>query len=206
MHRILDRRPARPVNFASNRLPTTYSVPVPRLRYRLLVLAALLAVFPFFLRRRPRVERRITILAPPEAIFPFLEDLRHWPLWTAWDERETHFYAYSEDPRGAGAEQRWRTARMDGVLRVVKSETDERLDYELEMRDGAYRMFGRIELHADGACTRVIWKTVWDLAENPYGRYCDLFLRWVIGRDFAAGLANLKALVESTPASPLPHA
>ena len=172
---------------------------MPRLRFRLLALAIFLAVFPFFLRRRPRVVRQITILAPPAAIFPFLNELRNWPLWTAWSEREEIHYAYGETSIGTGAEQRWRNARMDGVLRVVRSDADERIDYELVMRAGTYRLFGRLELQPDGACTRVTWKCVWDLSENPYRRYLDLFLRWMIGRDFAAGLANLKTLVEAAP-------
>jgi hypothetical protein len=33
-----------------------------------------------------------------------------------------------------------------------------------------------------------------------FRRYFDLFLRWMIARDFAVELANLKALVERAPA------
>ncbi len=65
------------------------------------------------------------------------------------------------------------------------------------MGDGAYQLVGRLELHPDGACTRLVWKCAWDLAKNPYRRYFDLALRWAMRRDFAAGLENLKALVES---------
>jgi len=172
-------------------------VPVKSFRFRLFLFATYLLVFPFFLRRRPRVERRITILAPPAAVFPFLNDLRNWPLWTAWNERETINYAYGATTVGEGAEQRWASRRMSGVMRILKSERDERIDYELEMEGGAYQIVGRLELHPDGACTRIVWKCAWSRAANPYRRYFDLLLRWIIRRDFAAGLDNLKALVES---------
>jgi hypothetical protein len=176
---------------------------VKRPSIRLLALAAFLIVFPFFLRRRPRVERRITILAPPETIFPFLNDLRNWPLWTAWSRREEIHYTYGEIPAGAGAEQSWKNRKMRGVMRILKAESNERIDYELTMQDGKYRMFGRVELHADGECTRVVWKCVWDLAKNPYHRYFDLLLRWMIRSDFAEGLTNLKAVVENIHSRPL---
>jgi hypothetical protein len=170
---------------------------VKSLRTRLLLFITFLLVFPFFLRRRPRVERRITILAPPSTIFPFLNDLRNWPLWTVWDRREKIDYEYGATTAGEGAEQRWASRHMSGVLRIVKSEHDERIDYELEMGDGAYQLVGRIELHPDGACTRLVWKCAWDLAKNPYRRYFDLLMRWMMRRDYAAGLDNLKALIES---------
>ena len=172
-------------------------LPVKSLRFRLLLLALFLAVFPFFLRRRPRVERRITILAPPASIFPFLNDLRNWPLWTAWSGRDDIQVAYGPTTSGAGAEQRWENCHMSGVMRILKSDADERIDYEVEINGGAHLVIGRIELHSDGACTRLVWKCAWDRAENPYWRYVDLFMRWMIRRDFGQGLANLKALIES---------
>lgn len=170
------------------------------LRVRFLLLATFLLIFPFFLRRRPRVERRITILAPPSAIFPYLNDLRNWPLWTAWNRREEIHFTYGGTASGEGAEQHWQGCKMDGVMRIEKSEPDERIDYELEIDGGAYQIVGRIELHPDGACTRIVWKCAWDRAENPYRRYLDQLMRWMIGRDFAESLANLKAVVEGTEA------
>jgi len=167
-------------------------------RFRLLLFATFLLVFPFFLRRRPRVERRITILAPPATIFPFLNDLRNWPLWTVWGEQEALHFTCSANAAGTGAEQHWSGCKFDGTMRILKSDTDERIDYELEMSGGFAPIVGRIELHPDGACTRLVWKCAWDRAENPYRRYLDQFMRWMIGRDFVASLAKLKRVVEST--------
>ena len=176
-------------------------IPVKSLRFRFFLLAAFLLVFPFFLRRRPRVERRITILARPPAIFPLLNDLRNWPLWSAWGEGEEMRLTYGETVSGVGAEQRWHGRHLEGAMHIVKSEPDQRIDYEVTMNGGAYRLVGRIELQPDGACTRLVWKCAWDRAENPYRRYFDLVLRWMIRRDFARGLANLKTLIERAEAS-----
>lgn len=188
----LDTSPVPPVN------PSLLSFsPVKSLRFRLVLFAAFLLVFPFFLRRRPRVERRITILAPPSAIFPLLNDLRNWPLWTAWCERGDVRLSFAEPYSGIGAEQRWQSRQTEGVVRIVKSDQNERLDYEAIFNNGANQIVGRIELHSDGACTRIVWKCAWDRAENPYRRYIDLLMRWMIRRDFARGLVNLKSLVEN---------
>ena len=169
---------------------------MPRLRVRLLVFAIFLLTFPFFLRRRPRVERRITILAPPETIFPLVNDLRNWPLWTAWSEREEIEFNYGDVVEGAGALQRWRTAKTDGMLRIVRSRANRRIDYTLEMDAGKYHLLGRVDFIPDGACTRIVWKCVWPSARNPYMRYIDLAFRWLMGRDFARGLARLRTAVE----------
>ena len=173
----------------------------PPLPIRLFAVAVFLAVFPFFLRRRPRVERRITICAPPRVIFPMINDLRNWPLWTEWSRRDDIHFSYGETPAGEDAMQRWSTRKMSGVMRITRSEPDTRIDYELEISPGFQRLLGRIELTEDGACTRVAWRCVWDLAHNPYRRYLDLLCRWWIARDFAAGLRNLKDLVEN-PSAP----
>ena len=167
------------------------------LRFRLTLFAIFLLVFPFFLRRRPRVERRITILASPSAIFPLLNDLRNWPVWTAWSERGNLRVTHGETVNGAGAEQRWQSGCTEGVVRIVRSDLDERIDYEVDIDHGAHLIVGRIELQPDGACTRLVWKCAWDRAENPYRRYVDLLMRWMIRRDFARGLENLKSLIES---------
>jgi uncharacterized protein YndB with AHSA1/START domain len=189
---VLDSGRFPPIN------PSIYSqAPVKSTRFRLLLLAAFLLVFPFFLRRRPRVEQRVTILAPPDAVFPLINDLRNWPLWTAWSERADMRFAQGELVAGAGAEQRWQTETMQGVLRIVKSEPGQRIDYEVTIDEGAYQIIGRIELQPDGACTRLLWKCAWARAENPYRRYVDLLMRWMIRRDFARSLVNLKALVEN---------
>jgi hypothetical protein len=175
---------------------------MPRLRVRLSVLAIFLLVFPFFLRRRPRVGRRITICAPPERIFEMLNDLRNWPRWTAWSQRDEIAFDYGDVTSGVGAVQRWQQGNHAGTLRIIRSEPDTRIDYHLEMNDGKFRLLGRIDLVRDGACTRLLWKCVWEPARNPYMRYADLFFRWMIGRDFSAGLANLKELIEMREPNP----
>jgi hypothetical protein len=167
-----------------------------RFQIRLLFLAGFLLIFPFFLRRRQRVERRITILARPADIYPLLDELRTWPSWTRWNSLEQLEYDFGEKSAGEGAILRWRSRQMAGELRSVRSEPNERLDYEMTLSDFA-PIFGRIQLQEDGACTRVIWRCVWERAHNPYRRYFDLLARYLIGCDFQASLERLKRIVEA---------
>ena len=167
-----------------------------RPQLRLALLAAFLLIFPWFLRRRPRVQSKVTICMPPTVIFPYLNDLRNWPLWTVWSHRGRMHYSYSDSSIGTGAVQRWRGGRFSGELRIVRSEPDSRIDYELRITRGAYELFGRIELEADGACTRVTWKAVWERPANPYHRYFDLFLQLKLRRDFTRSLEQLRDMIE----------
>ncbi len=167
-----------------------------RLQSRLLLLAGFLLVFPLFLRRRRRVERHIAIMASPEEIFPYFNDLRNWPLWTEWGRRDAMAFSYGAQSLGEGAVQRWRNSWMSGEMRIVRTEENARIDYEVEIPRSA-PFLGRILLQKDGACTRVTWRCVWEMADNPYRRYFDLLIQKLLQRDFASSLERLKSIVEN---------
>jgi Polyketide cyclase / dehydrase and lipid transport len=163
---------------------------------RLLALIPVAVALPFFLPRRPRVVRRILIRAKPAEIFPFLNDLRNWPLWTTWARRDNIHFSYDGAPSGIGAVQRWEARSLEGVLKITQSVPDERVVYDLTMGHGRYFMEGVLSLESFGELTRVTWLCKWHSGPNPYMRYIDLAFKWRIGRDFGAGLENLRQLVE----------
>lgn len=165
---------------------------------KLLVLLALLLVAPWFISRKFRVVRRVLIRARPADIFPLVNDLRHWPRWTAWSQREELHFSYEGAPSGVGAVQRWSNSCMDGMIRVVQSVPDERLAYDLTMRGGKHRLEGIIALEPAGDFTRVTWICKWDAGTNPYTAYFSLFMKRFIARDFSTGLQNLRRLAEQS--------
>jgi len=169
-----------------------------RILLRLLAFAAFVLVFPFFLRRRHRVVRRAILRGTPAEIFPLINDLRNWPRWTTWNRREEIHYTYEGSPSGIGAVQKWSSRRMDGTIHIVQSVPDERIAYTLDIADGKYHMDGVIVVEpVRKHLTRVTWVAGWHGNPNPYERYVDLLMRWWIGRDFEAGLENLRELAES---------
>ena len=164
---------------------------------RLFAIFGFLAVFPFFVSRRSRVTRSVWIAVPPAGVCPFVNSLKNWDLWTAWSRRQT-METYCEGPdSGQGAVQRWATCCMRGATRITGTEPDQRVTYSVEMRDGRYILEGSIVVEPLGTGSRITWSCEWLGGENPYLRYLDLTMQAVIGRDFAAGLSNLKQLAES---------
>jgi hypothetical protein len=163
----------------------------------LLALLAAFAVAPFFLNRKIRVVRRKLIDAKPVDLFPFINDLRNWPLWTEWPRRETVHYTFSGPESGVGAVQSWETVQMDGVLTLTDSVTDAHIGFDHDVANGKYHMEGVIALEPVGEQTLVTWVCTWRSNEFPLLRYVDLVCKWMLSRDFEAGLENLRLVAEN---------
>jgi hypothetical protein len=161
---------------------------------RWLALVGVLIVLPYFLPRKSRVLRRTLVRAKPHDIFPLVNDLKNWPQWTAWNRKEKIDYAYDGISAGPGAVQKWRSSRQHGTLHIVQSVENERVTYDLDM--GPFHIEGLLAIEPLGLFSRVSWLCKWNTGANPYLRYRDLIGRFMIGRDFDTGLANLKQLGE----------
>ena len=55
---------------------------------------------------------------------------------------------------------------------------------------------GKLELTPAGSNTNVTWTNAGDLGGNPVVRYFGLVMDSMVGKDFRAGLNNLKTLAE----------
>ena len=173
-------------------------------RLRLGALALAIGITPFFLPRKPRVARRIVIRANRAHIFPLINDLRNWPRWTAWNQRQEIEYHYDGPPAGTGATQHWRSPSHAGVLHMTQSHEGDRIAYTLTM-DDRWLMEGAISLEEIAPHhTRVLWVSRWQGAVVPWARYMDLAMMLWIGRVFPAGLETLRKLAEAT--APVPAA
>ena len=169
-----------------------------RLRFRLGALALIVGIIPFFLPRRPRIARRILIRTDRAHIFQYINDLRNWPRWTAWNQRQEIEYHYDGPPAGPGATQHWRCAGHSGVLHMTQSHEGERIAYTL-MMDDRWLLEGAISLEEVAPHqTRVLWIARWQGGAMPWARYVDLMMMLWIGHDFSAGLENLRRLAETT--------
>ncbi|HEX4085103.1 MAG TPA: SRPBCC family protein [Chthoniobacteraceae bacterium] len=168
------------------------------IRIRLGLLALTVGVAPLFLPRRPRIARRVLIRADAAHIFPLINDLRNWPRWTAWNQRQEIEYHYDGPAAGAGATQHWRSRGHAGVLHVTQSHEGERIAYTLMMGD-RWLLEGAISLEAAAPHqTRVLWISRWQGAALPWARYRDLMMMVWLGHDFSTGLENLRKLAETT--------
>ena len=81
-------------------------------------------------------------------------------------------------------------------MTFTQAEPGQRLAYDLFFPDFGTTSTGELRLAPAGAGTRVTWVMNGDMGRNPLFRWMALNADKMIGPDFEAGLANLKALAE----------
>ena len=141
---------------------------------------------------------KLTISAPPEKIYALVADPRGWQQWSAWNRRDPAMaIEYSGPASGSGAVWAWKSkSQGDGRMTFTNAEPPERLGYELFFPDFGTTSTGDFRLEANGGATQVTWTMNGDMGGNPVYRWMGLFMDRMVGPDFDAGLANLKALAE----------
>lgn len=162
------------------------------------VLAAVLLVGGWLLSPRFTVTRSIAVAAPPAKVYALVVDPREWKRWTVWNQRDPAMeITYAGPPAGVGAAWAWKSrSEGDGRMTFTAAEPDRRLGYELFFPDFGTTSAGDISLAPEGGGTRVSWTMNGDMGRNPLFRWFALFADRMVGKDFDAGLANLKALAE----------
>jgi uncharacterized protein YndB with AHSA1/START domain len=171
------------------------------LKTLLIAVVALLALlFGVGLLLSPKfvVSRSVTVNAPPEKIYALIADPRSWTQWSAWNQRDPMMtIEYSGPASGAGAVWAWQSkSQGDGRMTFTTAEAPKRLGYELFFPDFGTTSTGDFRLDANGGATQVTWSMNGDMGANPLYRWMGLFMDRMVGPDFDAGLANLKALAE----------
>lgn len=143
-------------------------------------------------------ERSVLIQAPPGVIFPYVNNLKKWREWAVQDQHRPDLATeYSGPDAGVGATSRWQDENGRAVLKIMQSERNERVGYQVLFNAGALQAQGSIILFAEGPATRVLWKVGGERGSNPAHRYRALLDRYWIGKDLAASLQTLKQKIES---------
>lgn len=165
------------------------------------VVIAIVAILAFAATRPDTfvVRRTAVIDAPPEALVARVEDFHQWRAWSPWEKMEPDMARTYEGPeRGVGAAYAWTgkkvgAGRMEIQKVVLAREVVFRLDF---LKPFKATNTGRFTFEPEGAATRVTWSMEGGV---PYvsklmGLVFDMDK--MIGKDFEAGLANLKAQAE----------
>jgi uncharacterized protein YndB with AHSA1/START domain len=167
------------------------------------VLAVLLGTLLVYAATRPdslHVERSVTIQAPPETVFALIADFHRWAAWSPWEKMDPAMTrAYSGSPSGRGAVYEWKgnnqvgSGRMEITDTAAPSRVAIQVDF-VEPFEG--HNVATFELVPQSGTTNVRWSMD---APSPYlaklmGVFVDMDA--MIGTDFEAGLANLKAIAE----------
>jgi uncharacterized protein YndB with AHSA1/START domain len=164
-------------------------------------LFALLYVGGWLLSPKFTVTRSVHVNAPPAKVYAFVVDPREWKKWTVWNRRDPAMQiTYSGPPSGAGAGWAWQSASEgDGRMTFTAAEPERRLAYDLFFPDFGTTSQGDLRFAPEGSATRVSWTMNGDMGRNPLFRWFALFADRMVGKDFDAGLVNLKTLAESPP-------
>jgi uncharacterized protein YndB with AHSA1/START domain len=171
------------------------------LKWLAIVLVALVAVLfvgGYALSPEFRVLRSTTVNATPDKVYALVADPREWKRWTVWNQRDPAMaITYSGPASGVGAGWAWQSkTEGDGKMTFTAAEPGRRLAYELYFPDFGTTSSGTLVLAAEGSGTKVSWTMNGNMGSNPLFRWIALFGDQMVGPDFEAGLANLKALAE----------
>jgi uncharacterized protein YndB with AHSA1/START domain len=161
-------------------------------------IALALVAAGIFMPSKFSVQRSIAINAPPKKIYDLVVEPRQWPRWSAWNQRDPQMkITYKGPPFGMGARWEW-ASKTEGAgnMELTRVEPDRAVEYSLFMPDFGMRSTGAFRLEPEGAATKVTWIIAGDVGGNPLKHYLVLTMDRMVGPDFEAGLANLKALAE----------
>ena len=147
-----------------------------------------------------RVQRSVSINAPPERIFSLISDFHQWVTWSPYEQKDPAMKrTYSGAERGRGAVYAWDgnknvgSGRMEILDVSAPSKIVIKLDFFKPFEGHNTAEFTMLP-QGDG--THVTW--LMHGPANFMSRLIQVFINLdhMIGRDFEAGLANLKTITE----------
>ena len=161
-------------------------------------LVVLLVVVGLFLPGTFTVVRSADIAAPADKVYALVADPRGWKQWSAWNKRDPQMQIeYSGPPSGAGAKWAWKSkSQGDGEMTFTAAEPGKRVGFDLYFPDFGTTSKGELRFEPAGAGTRVTWTMNGDMGKNPLYHWFALGADSMVGKDFAEGLAGLKAAAE----------
>ena len=148
-----------------------------------------------------QVRRTIVVNAAPEKIYPYINDFKSWTAWSPYEKKDPAMKrTYGSATSGKGATYSWDGDNNvgSGSMEILDAPAPKRVTIKLD--------FSRpFEAHntadftfepANGGGTQVSWAMT---GPTPFfGKILHVFIDMdkMVGRDFEAGLANLKAIAE----------
>lgn len=167
------------------------------------VLALAIAAVLILAARKPdrfAVQRATTVQAPPDRIFPLINDFHQWGSWSPYETRDPAMKrSYSGADSGKGAVYGWEGNKDvgSGRMEILDAQAPSKIVIKLDF-------FAPFEGHntaeftmlPQGDGTNVTWSMH---GPSPFiGKIMHVFIDMdrMVGKDFEAGLANLKRLTE----------
>lgn len=173
--------------------------PMMRLILGLGVLVLILAAVALGLPAHVTVTRSVVVNAPEYAIYPYLNNLRKFPDWSPWADRDPNMkVTYSGPPEGKGAKVAWESEKPSvgtGSMEIVDNEQSRSVDLSADFN--GLKGLSSYQLTPAGAGSKVTWSFSYETGSSPVKRWKGLMLDRFIGAEYLKGLEKLKAKVEA---------
>ena len=145
------------------------------------------------------LSRSASIAATPQRLYPLIADMKSFNTWNPWLRKDpSSKLTYEGPPSGVGSAYAWESDQLGaGRMEVTELTPDSRVAAKLEFLKPMVA-HNRVEftLQPQGAQTNVTWTMSGPM---PYlSKLICVFVSMdrMVGPDFEAGLANLKAQAE----------
>jgi uncharacterized protein YndB with AHSA1/START domain len=167
------------------------------------VLAIAIAVVLILAAAKPdtfSVQRGATMKAPPEKIFALINDFHQWGKWSPWENRDPAMTrSFSGAESGQGAVYAWEGNKNvgSGRMEILDAATPSKIIIKLDfLKPFEAHNMAEFTMLPQGDATSVNW-----VMHGPapfLSKMMQVFMNMdrMIGKDFEAGLANLKGLAE----------
>jgi hypothetical protein len=167
------------------------------------VLAIVIAVVLILAAAKPdtfSVQRGATMKAPPEKIFSLINDFHQWGKWSPWENRDPAMTrSFSGAESGQGAIYAWEGNKNvgSGRMEILDAATPSKITIKLDfLKPFEAHNMAEFTMLPQGDATSVNW-----VMHGPapfLSKMMQVFMNMdqMIGKDFEAGLANLKGLAE----------
>ena len=172
----------------------------------LIAVVVLIALLVVIIAMRPstfRVERVATIAAPAEVVFDKVNNLRGWGAWSPWERKDPDMRrTFGGPPEGVGSTYAWAGDKNvgEGRMTIERSDRPSLIRIKLEFfKPFAGTNTATFTFTPDAQGTKVNW--VMDGRYNFISKGVSMVMDMdrMIGNDFEAGLAALKAQAEAAP-------
>jgi polyketide cyclase/dehydrase/lipid transport protein len=144
------------------------------------------------------VQRSASIQAPPEKILPYLADFRQWSAWSPWEKMDPAMKkTWSGAASGKGAVYEWQSDKVGTGRMEMTESSPSRVAVKLDfLKPFEGHNTAAFALEPQGGATRVTWtmQGPMNYAAKVMSVFADMDA--MIGKDFEAGLANLKSAAE----------
>ena len=169
----------------------------------LIIIAIVIIAFLVIASMRPStfsLQRSINVNATPEKIFPHLNDFKNWGAWSPWEKMDPELKrSFSGSASGKGAHYSWIGNKKvgEGNMEITRSVPSSNIELDLNfLKPFKASNVTEFKITQNGNTSNVNWEMRGPL--NLFMKIMHMFMNMdkMVGKDFEAGLANLKSIVE----------